>query len=59
VALTVGGVPAQVLWAGLVSPGLYQINVKVPSVSGGGQAVVATVAGVSSPAGALLKITAG
>jgi hypothetical protein len=57
--MTIGGVPAEVLWAGLVGPGLYQINVRVPaSVADGNQAVVASVAGVSSQSTALLKVAA-
>jgi uncharacterized protein (TIGR03437 family) len=58
VTVTIGGLPAQVLWAGLVGPGLYQINVTVPATGSGDQAVVATVAGVSSQSGALLKVAA-
>jgi uncharacterized protein (TIGR03437 family) len=37
--LTIGGQSAQVLFAGLVSPGLYQINAVVPQVGGGDQPV--------------------
>jgi uncharacterized protein (TIGR03437 family) len=53
VSLTIGGVPAQVLFAGL-SPGsaaLYQVNAVVPAgVTPGGQVpVVMTVAGQTSP----------
>ena len=32
--ITIGGIPANVIYAGLVSPGLYQFNVYVPSASG-------------------------
>lgn len=35
----VGGQPARVLWKGLVSPGLYQINLEVPAAPEGDQAV--------------------
>jgi uncharacterized protein (TIGR03437 family) len=42
--------------AGLVGPGLYQINVTVPSLSAGDQDGVATVAGVPSQSGAKLKL---
>jgi uncharacterized protein (TIGR03437 family) len=58
VTVTIGGLPAQVQWAGLVGPGLYQINVTVPATSAGDQAVLATVAGVSTQSGALLKVSA-
>jgi len=57
VTVTIGGVAANVLWAGLVGPGLYQINVQVPATVGAGDhAVVASVAGASSPSTALLKV---
>lgn len=57
VTVTIGGVPAQVIWAGLVGPGLYQINLTVPSLSTGDQQAVAGVAGLNSQTtGALLKI---
>ena len=57
VAVTIGGVAAPVSFAGLIGPGLYQINVTVPTgLANGDQAVVATVGGISSQSGALLKI---
>jgi uncharacterized protein (TIGR03437 family) len=59
VTITIGGMPAAVSWAGLVGPGLYQINVTVPSSLGSGdQPVVASVAGVSSQPTALLQVMA-
>src|SRR5207302_1388098 len=59
VTVTIGGVVATVLWAGLVGAGLYQINIRVPaSVADGDQAVVAMVGGLSSQSGALLKVAA-
>jgi uncharacterized protein (TIGR03437 family) len=60
VTVTIGGVNSSVLWAGLVGPGLYQINVQVPaSLPDGDQAVVARVAGLSTQSsGALLKVAA-
>ncbi len=59
VTVTIGGQNAEVLWAGLVGPGLYQINVRVPTALGDGdQAVVASVAGATSQATALLKVAA-
>jgi uncharacterized protein (TIGR03437 family) len=57
VTVSIGGAAAQVLWAGPVAPGLYQINIVVPNVGGGDQAVGASVLGVSTQSGALLKIT--
>jgi uncharacterized protein (TIGR03437 family) len=42
VTIAIGGVPADVLWAGLVGAGLYQINLRVPaSLADGDQAVIA------------------
>ena len=45
VAIRVGGVPAAVAFAGLVSSGLYQFNITVPEVPDGDHAVVAEIAG--------------
>ncbi len=59
VSVTIGGIAADVLWAGLVGPGLYQINVRVPAaLSDGDKAVVATVMGLSSQSTAVLKVAA-
>ena len=59
VTVTVGGMPAEVSWAGLVAPGLYQINVTIPAaLADGDQAVIASVAGSSSQSGALVKVAA-
>jgi len=57
VTVTIGGISAPVSWAGLIGTGLYQLNVTVPtSFASGSYPVIVTVAGVSSPAGALLNI---
>jgi uncharacterized protein (TIGR03437 family) len=40
-SVRIGGVAANVVWAGLVAPGLYQLNVTVPEVPDGDQPVVA------------------
>jgi len=59
VTVTIGNTPATVLFAGLVGPGLYQINVVVPpTLADGNHAVVASVAGTSSQSDALLKVAA-
>lgn len=60
VTVTIGGTAAEVLWSGLVGPGLYQLNVRVPStLADGDHAVLATVTGVSSQtSGANLKVAA-
>ncbi|HLK50890.1 MAG TPA: TIGR03118 family protein [Bryobacteraceae bacterium] len=57
VTITVGGAPAQVTFAGLVMPGLYQFNVVIPSATANGDAqVVATVGNSISPTGALVNV---
>ena len=55
--ITIGGVAATVQFAGLVSPGLYQINVVVPmALSGGDKALTATYSGLSVQAGVLISV---
>jgi uncharacterized protein (TIGR03437 family) len=55
---TIGGTAATVQYAGLISPGLYQINLVVPSTAANGDnAVVATYAGVSTPSGAMIPVS--
>jgi uncharacterized protein (TIGR03437 family) len=57
VTLTIGGVQAEVLFAGLSAAGLYQFNVTVPAtVANGDQAVVASIGGVQTQDGAFLAI---
>ena len=48
--VTIGGVQANVMFAGIVagSVGLYQINVAIPAVASGDQAIQLTVGGVSN-----------
>jgi uncharacterized protein (TIGR03118 family) len=56
-AVTIGGVAANVTYAGLVEPGIYQINVTVPaSLPAGDAAVVATAGGQPSQANAFLSV---
>jgi uncharacterized protein (TIGR03437 family) len=55
-AITVGGVPAAVQWAGIVGPGLYQFNVVVPNAPNGLDQVSSTVGGQSSQPNVLLAI---
>jgi uncharacterized protein (TIGR03118 family) len=55
--ITFNGTSADVVFAGLTATGLYQFNLTVPSgLPDGDAAVVATVGGSSSPAGALVTI---
>jgi uncharacterized protein (TIGR03118 family) len=57
VTITVGGAPAQVAFAGLVMPGLYQFNVVIPTATANGDAqVVATVGSSISAAGPLVNV---
>jgi uncharacterized protein (TIGR03437 family) len=57
VTVTIGGVLANVGFAGLVGPALYQINITVPAgLASGDQPIAATVAGYSTQSTALLKI---
>jgi uncharacterized protein (TIGR03437 family) len=53
----VNNIAANVVFAGLVAPGLYQINVILPAgLPDGDLPIVASIGGVSSPAGALITI---
>jgi len=44
-SVTIGGRPAKVLYAGLISPGLYQINVEVPELPAGEHEIVVSAQG--------------
>ncbi len=55
--IQIGGLPATVLFAGVIGPGLYQLNVVVPSTASDGDlAVTASYNGISVPTGALLTV---
>src|ERR1035438_3287416 len=57
VTVTIGSVDAPVGYAGLVSPGQYQLNVKVPAaLAPGDHPIVVSTAGVTSPAGITLPV---
>jgi uncharacterized protein (TIGR03437 family) len=57
VTVTIGGVPADVRFAGRVGPALYQINVTVPAdLPSGDHTVIASIGGVSTQGEALVKI---
>ena len=56
VGVTIGGRAATVAFAGLVSPGLFQLNVVVPDLGNGNQEVMITSGGVKSPAGVLVPV---
>ena len=53
----IGDVTATVQFAGLISPGLYQFNVVVPSAPPvGDNAVMASYGGITTPAGTLITV---
>jgi uncharacterized protein (TIGR03437 family) len=55
--VTIGGIQATVQFAGLVSPGLYQFNVMVPTnAPAGDDAIVATYNGLSTQPGVLITV---
>ena len=55
-SITVGGAAATIQYAGLVSPGVYQVNLTVPQLVDGNQSIVASLAGVKSQTGVNLPI---
>jgi uncharacterized protein (TIGR03437 family) len=56
-AITIGGTPAAVQFAGLISPGLFQLNVLVPaSTPAGDNALTATYGGLSTQSGVLVTV---
>jgi uncharacterized protein (TIGR03437 family) len=56
VTITIGGVKADVTFAGLTSAGLYQFNLTVPDVPIGEQSLQATVNGVQTQPGPVVTI---
>lgn len=54
--VTIGGVAATVQFAGIVTPGVYQINVFVPQLPDGDQPILATIAAASSQTGLSIPI---
>jgi len=56
-AIKVGGVAAQVQFAGVVAPGLYQFNIVIPtSAPDGDNSLVATYGGFSTQSGVLIFV---
>jgi uncharacterized protein (TIGR03437 family) len=57
VTVSIGGIRADVRFAGRVGPGLYQINVVVPAdLPSGDHPVIVSIAEMSTPCEALLKV---
>ena len=55
--VTIGGLPATVIFAGLVAPGQYQFNVVVPMATpSGNQTVTATLGGVATQGNAQIAV---
>jgi uncharacterized protein (TIGR03437 family) len=55
--VTIGNLPAEVSFAGLVSPGLYQLNLTVPaSAPAGDLPIIATYNGVTTQSTALITV---
>ena len=54
--VTIGGVAATVQYAGIVEPGVYQIDLLVPQLDDGDQPILATIAGASSQTGLFIPI---
>jgi uncharacterized protein (TIGR03437 family) len=57
VTASICGQPATVAYAGLVGPGLNQLNVVIPGSASGNCTVVLTVAGQSTQSGIVLPVT--
>jgi len=56
VQVSIGGTAATVSFRGLVGPGLYQLNVVVPSLPNGDAPITASIGGVSTQTGVSLTI---
>jgi uncharacterized protein (TIGR03437 family) len=57
IAVTIGGTPADVLFAGLISPGLYLVRIAVPpSVGAGAQPLQVSAGTAKSPASLFLMV---
>jgi uncharacterized protein (TIGR03437 family) len=54
--VAIGGVNAEVQWAGLVSSGLYQLNVQIPSVGSGDQPIQTSVSGFQGAIGIFISV---
>jgi len=52
----IGGMPANVLFAGIVEAGLFQFNIVVPNAPGGDQILTASVGGAATPAGVYVTL---
>lgn len=56
-AIQIGGTPATVQFAGVIQPGLYQLNVVVPgTATNGDNAITANYGGLATPAGTVIAV---
>jgi uncharacterized protein (TIGR03437 family) len=55
--VSIGGVSAEVQWSGIVSPGLYQLNVQIPNVGAGDQPVQTSVSGFQGAASTFVAVS--
>jgi uncharacterized protein (TIGR03437 family) len=55
-AVWIGGLPTEVIFAGLVGPGLYQVNLFVPALPEGDHEVLASIHGAHTPARVFLPV---
>jgi uncharacterized protein (TIGR03437 family) len=55
--VTIGGVNAQVMFAGITGAGLYQINVIVPDVPAGDQKIILTIQRLQTQDGVFVAVT--
>jgi uncharacterized protein (TIGR03437 family) len=56
VTVTIGGVPATVLFSGITEAGTYQINVQVPATGSGDQLLKAMVGGAGTPDNVMVTV---
>jgi uncharacterized protein (TIGR03437 family) len=54
--IRVGGVDSQIVFAGLIAPGLYQFNIVVPQVNDGDQTIVAELRGLLTRSDLMLTV---
>ena len=55
--VTIGGLPAEALYGGIVGPGLYQFNVRIPALATGEHSVVISVGGVRTGASVVIPVS--
>jgi uncharacterized protein (TIGR03437 family) len=56
VTVTIGGLAANVMYAGITEAGLYQINVTTPAAASGDQPIAVSVGGVRTVAGPVVAV---